>query len=86
MAWSVSEARSKLSALIAGAQRSPQVIENRGEGVAVVLSVAEYERLKAASGTARRSPVADLVDLAERLRTDGDLTFELPKRAPGRRG
>lgn len=85
MTWSVSEAKARLSELLARARRAPQVIENRGEGVAVVLSVAEYERLRAASEAPRRSPVAELVDLADRLKADGDLSFELPARATDHR-
>jgi antitoxin Phd len=44
--WQVQEAKSKLSALLTEAQRAgPQSITRHGKTVAVVLSVADYERL-----------------------------------------
>lgn len=80
MSWSVSEAKAKLSELLNRARRHPQVIENRGEQVAVVLSVSEYERRQAARVVSRPTPLARLVELAEQLKAEGDLSIELPKR------
>lgn len=40
--WSVAEAKASLSAVLEDAKTSPQVIENRGTAVAVVVSIATY--------------------------------------------
>lgn len=79
--WSVSEAKARLSELLGKAKRDPQVIENRGEEIAVVLSIAEYERLRERGAEPAETPMQKwLRDLA-RLKARGDLTLELPPRA-----
>lgn len=80
MSWSVSEAKAKLSALLAKARRAPQVIENRGEEVAVVLSIEEYERLQQQAALPRPTPLAEFLDFTSKLKNEGDLSFELPRR------
>ncbi len=45
----VSEARKSFAAVIATAQHEAVVVERRGEAQAVVVSLAEYERLKSAA-------------------------------------
>lgn len=42
MSWSVADARSHLSTVIAAAGGEPQVIESRGQAVAVVVGVEAY--------------------------------------------
>ena len=44
--WQVQEAKAELSALIKAAQGSPQIITRHGEPIAVVLSHAEYDKLR----------------------------------------
>ena len=46
MTWSVAEAKARLSEVLNQTQQEPQVIENRGREVAVVLSMADYQRLQ----------------------------------------
>lgn len=45
----VSEARKSFAAVIETAQHEAVVVERRGEAQAVVISLAEYERLKSAA-------------------------------------
>lgn len=80
MSWSVSEAKARLSALLARARRAPQVIESRGEGVAVVLSLAEYERLRALERSPRETAMQAWLAEVERLKAGTDLSIELPPR------
>ncbi len=82
-AWSVSEAKAKLSAVLASARRAPQLIENRGEPVAVVLSPAEYERLTAALAPARPGAMQRWLEESARLRGAG-VELELPRRGDDR--
>ena len=44
---SVADAKARLSSLIRDAERRPTVIQNRGHDVAVLMSLAEYERVRA---------------------------------------
>ena len=45
MSWQVQEAKQRLSVLLASAHERPQTITRHGRPYAVVLSVAEYDRL-----------------------------------------
>lgn len=54
--WQVQEAKAELSALLQAAQASPQIITRHGSPFAVVLSHADYERLKR---RASRPPLVD---------------------------
>jgi prevent-host-death family protein len=57
--WSVQEAKNQLSAVIDAALiSSPQVISRRGKPSVVVVSVAEYERLRSVA-TANRGSFID---------------------------
>ncbi|MEW6431728.1 MAG: type II toxin-antitoxin system Phd/YefM family antitoxin [Myxococcota bacterium] len=80
MSWSVSEAKAKLSALLAKARRAPQVIENRGEAVAVVLSMDEYRRLTELEAQPRETPMQAWLASVERLKAGRDLSIDLPPR------
>jgi prevent-host-death family protein len=80
MTWSISEAKAKWSALLAKARRAPQVIENRGEEVAVVVSIAEYRRLTALEHEPRQTPMQAYLASVERLRGLDDLSLEVPPR------
>ncbi|MEW5737626.1 MAG: type II toxin-antitoxin system Phd/YefM family antitoxin [Myxococcota bacterium] len=80
MSWSVSEAKAKLSELLARARRAPQIIENRGEEVAVVLSPKEYERLVALEDKPRETPMQAWLKEVERLKAGQDLSIDLPPR------
>lgn len=80
MSWSVAEAKAKLSEVLARAKRSPQVIESRGEPVAVVLSLHEFDRLKAASAGPRKTGMQLWLEQVESMKRDGDMELQLPPR------
>jgi prevent-host-death family protein len=80
MTWSVSEAKAKLSALLLKARRAPQIIESRGEEIAVVLSVAEYRRLTELEAQPTETPMQRWLTAVERLKAGDDLSIELPAR------
>lgn len=80
MSWSVSEAKARLSEVLTRARRGPQVIENRGEPVAVVISKQEFDRLQQLRSEPRPSAMAELLDFTRKLKEQGDLELELPAR------
>ena len=80
MSWSVSEAKARLSELLSRARRGPQVIENRGEAVAVVISKPEFDRLQQLRAEPRPSAMAELLELTRKLKTEGELELDLPPR------
>lgn len=55
MAWSLHDAKNRLSQLVRDAQDAPQTISVRGEERAVVLSSEAYRRLTRGSGTDLRA-------------------------------
>ena len=52
--WSIATAKAELSNVVRRAQREPQVIENRGEPVAVVVGIDEYRRTSEREGRKAR--------------------------------
>lgn len=80
MNWSVAEAKAKLSEVLDRARQEPQIIENRGRPVAVVVSVEGFVRLKALEVQARPSPMEDFLRRCEALRAKGDLDLETAPR------
>jgi prevent-host-death family protein len=80
MNWSVSEAKAKLSALLVRARRTPQVIESRGEEIAVVISMDTYNRLRAEAEAPKETPMQAWLRSLERLKEGEDLSIELPAR------
>jgi prevent-host-death family protein len=72
-AWQVQEAKAELSALIKAAQVSPQIITRHGEPIAVVISHAEYDKLRRRQNS---QPLLSLLrswpefEIPERDRTD----------------
>ncbi len=76
--WSIASAKAGFSRLVLEARQAPQMIENRGRPVAVVLSTAEYERLAAAQqGAARWLAV---MDSSAEIRAEGGVDLEIPTR------
>ena len=70
--WSVAEAKARLSEVVHEAGKEPQVIENRGREVAVVLGIDEYDRLRAIeSEAAPRTRWAEFLRHSEQLRSEG---------------
>ena len=80
MSWSVSEAKARLSEVLTRARRGPQVIENRGEAVAVVISKQEFDRLQQLREEPRPSPMAEFLAFTRKLREQGALDLDLPAR------
>jgi prevent-host-death family protein len=72
-AWQVQEAKAELSALIKAAEVSPQIITRHGKPIAVVISHAEYHRLRRRQNS---QPLLSLLrswpefEIPERDRTD----------------
>jgi prevent-host-death family protein len=48
--YSVAQAKARLSEVLRGAEGTPAVIHNRGRDVAVIVSMADYQRLRAQAG------------------------------------
>lgn len=78
--WSVSEAKARLSELLGKVRRAPQVIENRGEEIAVVISIAEYERLRERDQEPVETPMQKWLAHVEVLKAGRDLSFDVPPR------
>ena len=80
MNWSVSEAKAKLSEVLARARRSPQVIESRGQTVAVVLSKQEFDRLQELTRKPAPNPMKQWLEWVSELKRGTDLELKLPPR------
>lgn len=80
MSWSVSEAKARLSEVLSRARRGPQIIENRGEAVAVVISKQEFDRLQQLREEPRPAPMAEFLAFTRKLKEQGDLDLKLPAR------
>ncbi len=80
-AWKVSEAKAHFSEMLDRAQTEPQTIENRGEGVAVVISLAEYRTLQNLREARKPSEkLMQFLRFTEQLREAGGAEIKLPKR------
>ncbi len=80
--WSIATAKAEFSRLVADARTRPQVIENRGRPVAVVVSNEEYERL--ASGQEVSDRWHAFLESSAKLRAQGGVTLDVPRRRPRR--
>lgn len=70
--WSLQDAKNRFSAIVnAAAAGTPQTVTKRGKPAVVILSVAEYERLKHHGAQPRRSFVEHLLAMPK-----DDGTFE----------
>lgn len=76
--WNIAAAKAGLSRLVVDARARPQVIENRGRPVAVVLSTEEYERLARGQGATDRWRA--VLDLSAEIRDEGGTTLDIPAR------
>jgi prevent-host-death family protein len=71
--WSVQEAKNQLSAVIdAALTSSPQVISRRGKPSVVVVSLADYERLKSIATANRGSFIDALLAMPPSPNPDDD--------------
>lgn len=80
--WSIARAKAGLSRLVEDARERPQVIENRGRPVAVVLAATEYERMRTLEQAGDRWTA--LLDLSAEIRSEGGATLKTPRRRPRR--
>ena len=81
MPWSVSEASARLSALLADAHAEPQVIEDHGVALAVVLSIADYQRLQSLASAAPPPAMQTWLATVDAFKAGDDLSLTLPERA-----
>jgi prevent-host-death family protein len=80
--WNIASAKAELSRLVRDARDRPQVIENRGRAVAVVLSAEEYERMAGAETSADRWRA--VLGLSAEIRAEGGVSLQVPRRRPRR--
>lgn len=81
MKWSVAEAKARLSELLNETPKAPQVIENRGREVAVVLSMDEYQRLQRYKAqTEPQVRMNEFLAFSARLREEGGAALALSPR------
>lgn len=80
--WNIAAAKAGLSRLVREARLRPQVIENRGRPVAVVISADEYQRVtEIEQATGRWQAV---LALSAAIRADGGAALRIPRRRPRR--
>lgn len=79
--WSIAAAKAELSHVVRSAQREPQVLENRGEPVAVVLGIDEYRRTSERETTKARW-VAFLARTDAMVTSGAAFNLETPPREP----
>jgi prevent-host-death family protein len=78
--WNIASAKAEFSHLVREACKSPQVIENRGRPVAVVVSADAYARM---AETAKRTERWRAVQaLSAQIRDEGGVTLAVPPRRP----
>ena len=80
--WSVAEAKAALSQVIDQTEAAPQVIENRGRPVAVVVSIADYESaVGPGAGSLRGSKWQKFLSRSSELRARGGAVIPPMRRA-----
>lgn len=80
MTWSVSKAKAKLSEVLARSRRTPQVIESRGDAIAVVISKQEFDRLQGLAQAPAPSPMQDWLAWVADYKKGKALELALPPR------
>jgi prevent-host-death family protein len=78
--WNIAAAKAELSRVVKRAQREPQILENRGRPVAVVVAPTDFKRLAAGQDAAAR--MAEFLEFSESLGRAHGWDLELPARAP----
>lgn len=79
--WSVSEAKARFSEVLDRAQAHPQIIENRGREMAVVLDVTEYRALQArAIDRTSTTRIAEFLRFCNALQSESGAELEIPPR------
>lgn len=86
MAWSVAEAKQRLSEVLRNAAKEPQTIENRSRPVAVVVSADAFLEFDAWRAARKARSVALAFAELRSLAAGGRYRLELPKRIDRRDG
>ena len=76
--WSIASAKAELSHVVRRAQRAPQILENRGEPVAVVVAMDDYRRFS--ERVRRETNWQEFLRLGTELRARGGHELEIPPR------
>lgn len=76
--WSIATAKAEFSRLVLEARTQPQVIENRGRAVAVVVSSEEYRRLAQNQDASERWRA--VLELSAEIREEGGATLAVTRR------
>lgn len=76
--WNIATAKAELSRVLRRARRQPQVIENRGEPVAVVVAFDDYRRL--ADRERKAKGWKAFLELSAALRAEGGVELDIPVR------
>lgn len=76
--WNVASAKAELSRVLERARRSPQIIEKRGEPVAVVVGMEEYAQL--VDGRRKSTRWKKFLAQSAALREEGGVDLEIPQR------
>jgi prevent-host-death family protein len=85
MAWSVAQAKQRLSELLRRAAKEPQTIENRSRPVAVVVSADAFQEFAAWRAARKTRSVADAFAELRAIAAASRHRLALPKRS-NRRG
>ena len=81
--WNIARAKATFSKLLREAADAPQLIENHGREVAVVLSLDEYRRLSEhAERSNDDSRMRVFLDASAELRRQGGAELDAPARTP----
>src|SRR5690348_797331 len=83
--WSIADAKARFSELVLRVRDRPQRLTKRGREVAVVIAADEYARLLRATERGERQPMRAFLEAAERLRAEGDLDLDVPRRRRNKR-
>lgn len=86
MAWSVAEAKQRLSEVLRNAAKEPQTIENRSRPVAVVVSAEAFLEFDAWRAARKARSVAEAFAELRSLAAADRYRLELPKRINRRDG
>ena len=81
MAWSVSQARQRLSELLRRAAKEPQTIKNRARSVAVVVSPEAFQEFAAWQAARKARSVGDAFAELRALAAASRYRLDIPRRS-----
>ena len=80
--WNIGAAKAELSNVVRRAQRTPQILENRGEPVAVVIAMHDYRTFS--ESQRREANWQEFLRLGAEIRGKGGPALEIPARTSRR--